>query len=87
MFFGDEEDLKTNNIESVKGRDYSHAAPGDLLATGEAEHDLDKSKVGPRKAGAVESLGQGGEAIWRESLMPAEKSVLKRLYRASEGNR
>ena len=81
MFFGDESDLKTNNLEGVQNKDFSKAAPGEILGIGEAEHEIDETKVGPREAGAVKSVGQGGDTVWRESLMPDEKAVLKRYFK------
>ena len=41
MFFGDESDLKTNNIEGVQNQDFSKAAPGQILGIGETEHEID----------------------------------------------
>lgn len=81
MFFGDESDLKTSNIEGVQNQDFSKAAPGEVLAIGEAEHEIDETKSGPREAGSVKSVGQGGDTVWRESLMPEEKAVLKRYFK------
>ncbi|NNE91956.1 MAG: hypothetical protein HKN23_09945 [Verrucomicrobiales bacterium] len=81
MFFGDETDLKTNNIEGVKNQDMSRAVPGELLGVGETEHELDKVKTGPTEAGAVKSKGQGGDTVWRDSLMPSEKAVLKKYFK------
>ncbi len=81
MFFGEETDLKTKNIEQIRNEDLSKAVPGELLGVGQTEHDIDKTKVGPREAGAVKSTGQGGDTVWRESLMPTEKAVLKRYFK------
>ncbi len=81
LFFGAETDLNTKNIEQVKNLDLSKAAPGELLGVGETEHDIDELKVGPKEAGKVKSKGQGGDTVWRESLMPEEKAVLKRYFK------
>ena len=81
MFYGDESDLKTNNIEGVQNQDYSKAAPGEVLGIGQTEHEIDETRTGPREAGAVKSTGQGGDTVWRESLMPQEKAVLKRYFK------
>jgi hypothetical protein len=76
-----ETDLKTNQIEGVQNTDFSKAAPGSVLGIGQTEHETDQTPTGPRAAGAVGSIGQGGEAVWRESLMPGEKAVLKKYFK------
>ena len=73
-------DLGTNNLEEVSSKDYSRATFGDTLAIGEGEHKVDKSAAGPRSAGAVRSTGEGGDRIWRESLLPSEREVLGRYF-------
>ncbi len=81
LFFGEESDLKTNNIAPVSNTDMSRATPGDLLAIGETTHDIKEVKSGSQEGGKVSSKGKGGEAVWRESLMPKEKSLLKRYFK------
>lgn len=81
LFLGDKNDLDTQNIQNVENPDFSRAAPGDVLGVGQTEHELDRTRVGPRDAGAVKSVGQGGEAVWRESLTPGERAVLKRYFK------
>lgn len=81
MAFGDEQKLDTGNLESVTNADLSRAAPGDVLGSGETEHDVKELPVGPSEAGEVSSNGQGGDAVWRESLLPEEKAVLKKYFR------
>jgi hypothetical protein len=54
---------------------------GDLLAIGETEHDDKESNAKASQGGAVASQGKGGEAVWRESLLPSEKAVLKRYFK------
>ncbi len=81
IFFGDESDLKTNNIEKVSNPDLSRATPGDLLAVGETEHDIEEIKSGPQAGGSISGKGKGGEAVWRESLMPEEKAILKKYFK------
>lgn len=82
LFLGDQEtDLKTGNIEGVSNTDMSRAAPGAVLGVGLAEYDLDETSTGPQQAGSVQSVGQGGDTVWKESLMPSEKKVLKRYFK------
>jgi len=78
---GDPNNLRTNNLEAVQNPDLSRAAPGDVVGIGETQHNIDKSKRGPQQAGAVKSTGQGGDTIWRESLLPVEKELLKRYFK------
>jgi hypothetical protein len=78
---GDANNLGTHNLETVQNPDLSRAAPGDVLAIGETQHEIDKNKRGPQQAGAVKSTGQGGDTIWRESLLPDEKELLKRYFK------
>lgn len=78
---GHPNDLRTNNLEAVINTDLSRAAPGDVIGIGQAEHEIDKNKRGPQQAGAVKSTGQGGDTIWKESLLPAEKELLKRYFK------
>ena len=78
---GDPNNLGTNNLEAVHNPDLSRAAPGDVIGIGQTEHEIDKNKRSPQQAGAVKSAGQGGDTIWKESLLPAEKELLKRYFK------
>ncbi|MEZ5433062.1 MAG: hypothetical protein R3F31_18270 [Verrucomicrobiales bacterium] len=60
------------------------SAPGELISVGETKFDLDKTPRGPQQAGAVTGVGQGGDAVWRESLVPAEREVLKKFFKKPE---
>ncbi|MGB3119896.1 MAG: hypothetical protein WBE58_13830 [Verrucomicrobiales bacterium] len=81
LTFGDENKLGTKNLESLQNPDLSHVAPGELISVGETKFDLDKTPRGPQQAGAVTGVGQGGDAVWRESLVPAEREVLKKFFK------
>ena len=81
MFFGDKEDLKTNNIEGIKGKEIDRAVPGDVLGLGETEHETDQAPSIRQDGGALSNKAKGGEAVWRESLMPEEKALLKRYFK------
>lgn len=80
MFFGEKTDLKTNRIETVQNNDLSRVTPGDLLGTGEGQHGDEKVEEGSRVGGDVSSVGSGGDTVWRESLLPSEKAVLKKYF-------
>ena len=81
MFYGDQQKLDAGKLEGVTNTDLSRAAPGDVLAEGQTKHDDEEVPVKAREAGAVSGNGQGGDAVWRESLMPEEKAVLKKYFK------
>lgn len=81
MFYGDEQDLGTNNLERVSNPDLSRATPGDVLGLGETEHDDEKAASKRQAGGEISGRGQGGDAIWRDVLMPEEKAALKRYFK------
>ncbi|MFT5468199.1 MAG: hypothetical protein ACI8UO_003307 [Verrucomicrobiales bacterium] len=83
MFHKDEEsDLGTNNPEGVTNEDLRNAAPGDVLGVGEAEQNIDDSKPAETQdAGAVGSMGVGGERIWQENLLPSEREALRKFFK------
>ena len=74
-------DLKTNNIEGVKGEDLSRAVPGEVLGVGETEHDDEQVASVRQEGGQLSKKASGGEAVWKESLMPEEKALLKRYFK------
>lgn len=77
----DETQLGTRKLEGVTNDDLSNAFPGDVIDIGESEHEIDETIRGPKSAGAVESTGAGGDAIWKESLLPDEKKVLREYFK------
>jgi len=74
-------DLATQNPESVKAGDLSRTRPGDVIGTADTEHRLDRSPVGPQASGTAAANGRGGDAVWRDTLMPQEKAVLQRYFK------
>ena len=76
-----ENELGTRKLEGVTNEDLERAMPGDMLGIGEAEHNIDGTVRGPVSAGNVHSTGEGGDAVWREALLPDEKNVLKRYFK------
>lgn len=77
----EENDFGTNKNEAVSNTDLSRAQVGDMLALQNGKHEVDKTIKGPQAAGTVQNAGQGGEQVWRESLTPDEKAVLKRVFK------
>lgn len=80
LHFGEEDDLGTDQLERVANEDLSRAAPGDLIGVGETEHEDDEQPSSTQAGGAVASQGSGGDAVWREDLLPGEKALLKRYF-------
>lgn len=76
----DENNFGTNKIEGVQNDDFSKAQLGTTLGLQDGKHEVDKTSTGPTAAGTVNNQGQGGEQVWRESLTPEEKAVLKRVF-------
>ncbi len=77
----EENDFGTNKNEAVSNTDMSRAQVGNMLALQDGKHEVDKTIKGPQSAGAIQNAGQGGEQVWRESLTPDEKAVLKRVFK------
>lgn len=77
----EENDFGTDKTEGVSNADLSRAKVGDMMALQDGKHEVDKNFAGPQAAGAVKNAGQGGEQVWRESLTPEEKAVLKRVFK------
>lgn len=77
----EENNFGTNKNEAVSNTDLARAQVGHMLALQDGKHEVDKTAKGPQAAGAVQNAGQGGEQVWRESLTPEEKAVLKRVFR------
>jgi hypothetical protein len=76
-----ENDFGTNKNEAVSNTDMSRAQVGNMLALQDGKHEVDKTAKGPQAAGTIQNAGQGGEQVWRESLTPDEKAVLKRVFK------
>jgi hypothetical protein len=77
----DENDFGTNKNEAVSNQDMSRAQLGATLGLQDGKHDVDKTYTGPTTAGDTSNKGQGGQQVWRESLTPVEKAVLKRVFK------
>jgi hypothetical protein len=73
--------VNSGNLEGLKSEDLSKSLPGDLLELKDSEHDVDKAKIGLRAGGKVDSESEGGSRVWKESLLPSEKSALKDFFR------
>ena len=80
-FDGHATDLATDKPEPIGSRDLSRSLPGDHLGTKDIEHHLEKSPNGASAGGALASPAGGGEAVWRDPLLPSEQKVLRRYFK------
>lgn len=76
-----ENNFGTHKTEAVANQDMAKAQLGTLLNLQDGKHEVDKTYNGPQAAGATQNQGQGGQQVWRESLTPEEKAVLKRVFK------
>jgi hypothetical protein len=81
LTLSDEENrFDTNKNEAISNADLSRAQLGSTLGLQDGKHEVDKTSAAPVAAGTVGNAGQGGAQVWRESLTPDEKAVLKRVF-------
>ena len=79
---GDEsEAFRLSRIENLESQDLSNSLPGDLLQLQDGEHEVDRSGSRPQSGGGIKSAGTGGDRIWKESLMPDEKKVIRNFFK------
>lgn len=69
-------------MEAMKSNlDLERAALGDQLGTSNGQHRVDKDAFRAQQGGGIQSAGQGGDAVWTDSLLPAEREVLKKYFK------
>ncbi len=78
----DETNLHTKDTEPMKPAiDLERVAPGDLLGTNDAAPKVGQNAALGANGGRIGSTGEGGAAIFKESLLPAEREVLRRYFK------
>jgi hypothetical protein len=79
----DDTQLDTNKIETLKNPlDLSRLATGDALSVTNGTAKVDpKNYQGPHQGGATATPGDGGAAVWQNTLIPAERETLKRFFK------
>ncbi len=82
-FSQDETSLGTKKAEALQSQlDVQRLAPGDVLGVSDGKHDVDKNAyTGPTDGGAIKDAGDGGAAVWQNSLLPSERDALKRYFK------
>lgn len=79
---GDEaEKLKLGKAEKIDPKSLKESLPGDLLETTDGEHEIDQTNAKIRSGGNTDNTGDGGERVWKNSLMPEEKKALKKFFK------
>ena len=68
-------------MEGLKSRDLNRTLPGDLLQLMDGEHEVREDKIGIRAGGEATNEGQGGDRVWKDSLLPDEKKALKQFFK------
>jgi hypothetical protein len=79
----DETNLNQKRTETAQTMvDPERLAPGDMLGLQDAKPTTDEtSYTGPRSGGALQSAGEGGAAVEKSTLLPAERAALKRFFK------
>ncbi len=75
------ESVTPGDLEGLESKDLSRSLPGDLLELADGEHEVDTTKVGIRAGGGLNNEGEGGDRVWKDSLLPAEKKALKEFFK------
>jgi hypothetical protein len=78
----DAENLHTKRTEGASNDDPARALPAEVIAIAKGKPNADQTNIpGPLQAGAISSTGQGGDAVWRDSLTPDERQVLQSYFK------
>jgi len=83
LYLKDEKtDLNSKTSEPVSNTDLSRAVPAEVLeVTATAPEVKPKTSDGAIDGGSSASKGQGGEAVWRDSVTPRERELLQRFFK------
>lgn len=78
----EETNLDSKKTEALTTEiDIQRLAPGDVLSVTDGKHDVDKNAIVIRQGGDIQNTGDGGAAVWQNSLLPAEREALKRYFK------
>ncbi len=75
--------LGTDKVEALASRlDAQRLATGDALSVTDGAAKVDPNAYqGTQQSGAAASPGDGGNAVWQNTLLPAERETLKRFFK------
>jgi hypothetical protein len=79
----EETNLGTKRAENLDSMvDPERVTPGDLLELQDARPNIDPNAyAGVKAGGSLQSAGDGGAAVEKATLVPAERAVLKRFFK------
>ncbi len=81
LTLGAEHDLGTKRKEKVsQPLDPDRAAPDELLAVVDGEHEIDEAAYDGPQAGGTAKAGDGGSAVQVDALLPAEQAAVRRFF-------
>ncbi|WP_157210798.1 hypothetical protein [Verrucomicrobium spinosum] len=82
-FKKDETNLDTKKLETLNSQlDLNRIAPGDVMGVQDGKHDVDENAyTGSKQGGTIQNAGDGGAAVWQNSLLPGEREALKRYFK------
>lgn len=81
LTLGAEHDLGTKRKEKVsQPLDPDRAAPDELLAVVDGEHQIDETAYTGPQAGGMAKAGDGGSAAQVDALLPAEQAAVRRFF-------
>jgi len=75
--------LGTDKVETLKSPlDLQRVATGDALSVTDGAAKIDpNSYQGTQQGGSVSNPGDGGNAVWQNTLLPTERETLKRFFK------
>jgi hypothetical protein len=75
------ENLHSKRLEGASNDDPTRALPGEVIAIAKGKHNVDTTTQAGAQGGAISGAGEGGDAVWRDSLTPEEQGVLQRYFK------
>jgi len=80
--FGDKKDgVNATQLKPLAAGDLSRAAPGDMVGEAQARHEIDEQdSPALRAGGAPVRPGDGGGAVWSDTLHPREQDALRKYF-------
>jgi hypothetical protein len=68
--------------EALKSNlDLQRAAISDVTGVSNGQHQVDKGAFQNQSGGTLQTIGQGGDAVWTDSLLPSEREVLRKYFK------
>ena len=75
-------EIGSTKIETIKNTDISRIKFGKVMGVSSGKPDVDHSSfVDPVESGNIKASGSGGEAVWRNVVVPKERDILKQYFK------